>query len=89
MLKILEVGGNLETTKYLFLGDFVDRGSFSIEVIILLYAIKVIFFENNHFCEEFFIFFKLNFPETVYFLRGNHECRQMTSFFNFRDECYY
>lgn len=42
LLKILEVGGTVETSKYLFLGDFVDRGSFSIEVLILLYSLKVI-----------------------------------------------
>jgi hypothetical protein len=47
LIKILEVGGPPESTKYLFLGDFVDRGSFSIEVIILLYAIKVYFPKNK------------------------------------------
>ena len=30
--------------------------------------------------------YKLNFPKTIVMLRGNHECRQMTSYFNFRQE---
>lgn len=30
---------------------------------------------------------KINFTSNVVMLRGNHECRQMTSFFNFRAEC--
>jgi len=71
LIKILDVGGNPENTKYLFLGDFVDRGSFSVEVMLLIYALKI------------------NFPKTIHFIRGNHECRQMTSFFNFRSECVY
>ena len=69
LLKVLDLAGDLQETKILFLGDFVDRGAFSIEVLLLLYALKI------------------NFPRTVFLLRGNHESRQLTTHFNFRTEC--
>jgi serine/threonine-protein phosphatase 5 len=42
MLNIFAINGNpSKTNPYLFNGDFVDRGSFSVEVIITLIAWKV------------------------------------------------
>lgn len=52
----------------LFLGDYVDRGLYSVEVLTLIMSLKV------------------NYPKSVFCLRGNHECRSMTGVYNFKAE---
>ncbi|GBG29859.1 Serine/threonine-protein phosphatase 4 catalytic subunit [Hondaea fermentalgiana] len=39
--EIFRVGGECPTTNYLFMGDFVDRGFYSVETFLLLLALKV------------------------------------------------
>ena len=48
MLNIFDKFGNVAETQYLFLGDYVDRGLFCIEVITLLLALKVKYPQNIH-----------------------------------------
>ena len=38
---MFKIGGNLPDTNYLFMGDYVDRGSHSVETFSLILALKV------------------------------------------------
>lgn len=49
LCNIFELGGiPSETNPYLFNGDFVDRGSFSLEVIMTLFAFKLLYPKHMH-----------------------------------------
>ncbi|KYN16621.1 Serine/threonine-protein phosphatase 4 catalytic subunit [Trachymyrmex cornetzi] len=66
--ELFKVGGDVPETNYLFMGDFVDRGFYSVETFLLLLALK-----QNTGC--FFILYEcMNFNLSVYlnknYLRG-------------------
>ena len=41
MLELFKAGGEIPNTRYIFIGDFVDRGYYSIETFTLLMCLKV------------------------------------------------
>ncbi|OON17013.1 Ser/Thr phosphatase family protein, partial [Opisthorchis viverrini] len=76
LMELFRIGGKAPNTNYLFMGDYVDRGHYSVETVTLLVALKVLSPESM-----------VRFKDRVTVLRGNHESRQITQVYGFYDEC--
>lgn len=69
LLRLFKIGELPPKSKYLFLGDYVDRGDFSVEVCMLLFSLK------------------LKYPDRIFMIRGNHECKNVNIMYGFYNEC--
>jgi serine/threonine-protein phosphatase 4 catalytic subunit len=69
------------------MGDFVDRGYYSVETFLLLLALKVTCALLNERLRLNRSSIKVRYPDRITLIRGNHESRQITQVYGFYDEC--
>lgn len=88
-MKLFEIGGSFAESSYLFLGDYVDRGNFGIEVRILSICPRRLTQTrlSSLQCLLYLYALKIQRPKDIVLLRGNHECRHLTEYFTFKREC--
>ncbi|GER56495.1 serine/threonine-protein phosphatase 5 [Striga asiatica] len=92
LINIFELNGlPSEDNPYLFNGDFVDRGSFSVEVILTLFAFKCMSPSGHMKQIGLLIDTVLDSAQhrhfqAIYLSRGNHESKSMNKIYGFEGE---
>lgn len=96
LMELFKIGGKSPDTNYLFMGDYVDRGYYSVETVTLLVALKVsnawtlaaVFWACSSAGQPLrWSSFQVRYRQRITILRGNHESRQITQVYGFYDEC--
>jgi len=86
VLKLFQLTGEpTETHALLMNGDLVDRGSWSIEVILTAFAFKCAF-SSKSLISVGLTWLKGLYPTSMYINRGNHETKDMNRTYGFEGE---
>ncbi|KAG2152623.1 Metallo-dependent phosphatase-like protein, partial [Suillus bovinus] len=83
LMKLFEVGDSPPDTRYLFLGDYVDRGYFRC----VSHQYSTFSNSSHHTVRSVSVVPKDLVSRHLFLLRGNHECRHLTDYFTFKLEC--
>jgi serine/threonine-protein phosphatase 5 len=85
MLNLFSLTGEPTENHYLLMnGDLVDRGSWSMEVILTAFAFKCSVVTSTHPNKADFLLGL--YPNYMYINRGNHEAKEMNRTYGFQDE---
>jgi len=102
LLELFNISGKPPFTNYLFLGDYVDRGHYSLECATLVRtprpggttgaprparARAAARPERRPPPQTQMVLLKARYPQRITMIRGNHESRQITQVYGFYDEC--
>ncbi|KAL5720314.1 protein-serine/threonine phosphatase [Ranunculus cassubicifolius] len=103
LAELFRIGGKCPDTNYLFMGDYVDRGYYSVETVTLLVALKVRYHQRitilrgNHESRQVYFstilvvlsIYVINqiLHFTIIYYPINLSCLQITQVYGFYDEC--